>query len=69
LNDEVRCTHGSTIGKIDEEQLFYLLSRGLPRVEAEQLIIQGFFDDVLRRFSLPAIGENLWERISGRLKG
>jgi Fe-S cluster assembly protein SufD len=69
LNDDVRCTHGSTIGKIDEEQLFYLLSRGLPRVEAEQLVIQGFFDDILSRFSLPELGENLWEQISGRLKG
>lgn len=67
LNDDVRCTHGSTIGKIDEEQLFYLLSRGLPRVEAEQLVIQGFFDDILRRFSVPAVGESLWGKIRGRL--
>jgi len=67
LNDDVRCTHGSTIGKIDEDQLFYLLSRGLPRVEAEQLVVQGFFDDILKRFSISAVGENLWERIRDRL--
>ena len=68
LNDDVRCTHGSTIGKIDEEQLFYLLSRGLPRVEAEQLVIEGFFSDIINRFSIPALGENLWESIRERLK-
>jgi Fe-S cluster assembly protein SufD len=67
LNDDVRCTHGSTIGKIDEEQLFYLLSRGLPRVEAERLVIQGFFDDILSMYSIPAVSENLWEKISDRL--
>ena len=69
LNDDVRCTHGSTVGKIDEEQLFYLLSRGLPRAEAEQLVIQGFFNDIFNRFSIPAIGENLWEIIRERLLG
>jgi len=67
LNDDVRCTHGSTVGKIDQEQLFYLLSRGLPRSEAEQLVIQGFFSDVISRFSIPAVGENLWESIRERL--
>lgn len=67
LNNEVRCTHGSTIGKIDEEQLFYLLSRGIPHHEAEQLIIQGFFDDVISRFSIAAVGEAFWEEIQARL--
>lgn len=67
LNDDVRCTHGSTIGKIDQEQLFYLLSRGIPRQEAEQLIIQGFFNDVIQRFSVPEVGEALWEAIRKRL--
>jgi Fe-S cluster assembly protein SufD len=67
LNDNVRCTHGSTVGKIDEEQLFYLLSRGLPRPQAEQLVIQGFFDDIIHRFSVSAVGDNLWERIKQRL--
>jgi Fe-S cluster assembly protein SufD len=68
LNNDVRCTHGSTIGKIDEEQLFYLLSRGIPRKQAEQLVIQGFFDDVIKRFSIPAVGEAFWERIEDRLQ-
>lgn len=67
LNDDVRCTHGSTIGKVDEEQVFYLLSRGIPRPEAERLVIHGFFDDVIRRFSIPEVGENLWQQIGNRL--
>jgi len=67
LNNDVRCTHGSTVGKIDQDQLFYLLSRGIPREEAEQLVIQGFFGDVLSRFSLPEVGEAVWETIRSRL--
>ncbi len=67
LNNDVRCTHGSTIGKIDEEQLFYLLSRGIPRKEAEQLVIQGFFQDILSRFVVKEVGEELWQSIRTRL--
>ncbi len=67
LNNDVRCTHGSTAGKIDQEQLFYLLSRGIARKEAEQLVIRGFFSDVLSRFSLPEVGEAVWSTIESRL--
>ena len=66
-NNDVRCSHGSTVGKIDQEQLFYLLSRGIPRKEAEQLVIQGFFNDILSRFSLEEAGEQLWSRIKNKL--
>ena len=47
--NDVRCTHGATVGQVDEEQLFYLMARGLARPEAEQLIIEGFFEPVLER--------------------
>lgn len=47
--NDVRCTHGATVGQVDEEQLFYLRSRGLPRPDAERMIIQGFFEPVLER--------------------
>ncbi len=67
LNNDVRCTHGSTVGKIDQEQLFYLLSRGIPKKEAEQLVIQGFFNDIISRFSIPEIGERIWSKIKNRL--
>jgi Fe-S cluster assembly protein SufD len=47
--NDVRCTHGATVGQVDEDQLFYLMARGLSRNEAERLIIQGFFEPVLER--------------------
>lgn len=68
LNNDVRCTHGSTVGKIDEDQLFYLLSRGISRKVAEQLVIQGFFADVLSRFSIPEVGDAVWSTIIARLR-
>ncbi len=47
--DDVRCSHGSTTGRLDDNQLFYLESRGYPRKEAETLLIQGFFEEVIAR--------------------
>jgi len=43
LADDVRCTHGATVGKLEQEPLFYLKSRGIPEKEAERLIVEGFF--------------------------
>lgn len=49
--NEVRCTHGATMGMVDEEQVFYLMSRGLPRSVAEDLIVEGFLESALSRIS------------------
>ena len=49
LADDVRCTHGATIGKIDPDQVFYLRSRGIPDKESERLIVEGFFDPIMQR--------------------
>jgi len=46
-NNDVKCSHGSTTGKLNEEELFYLRSRGFPRTEAEKLLIAAFFEDVM----------------------
>lgn len=51
LADDVRCTHGATVGKIDQNQVFYLLSRGIERKEAERLIVEGFFAQLVERIS------------------
>ena len=67
LNNDVRCTHGSTVGKIDQEQLFYLLSRGIPHAEAELLIIQGFFHDIFSRYEVPEVKDRVWEAIEEQL--
>ncbi|RIK47188.1 MAG: Fe-S cluster assembly protein SufD, partial [Chloroflexi bacterium] len=47
--NDVRCTHGATIAQIEEEYIFYLMSRGISRTEAEKLIVDGFFDEVIER--------------------
>lgn len=47
--NEVRCTHGATAGPVDPALLYYLMSRGVHRVDAERLIVDGFFQDVLER--------------------
>ena len=51
LADKVRCSHGSASGPMDEEQLFYLLSRGIPHYEAHQLIASGFLDEAIEKFN------------------
>jgi len=48
-NNDVRCTHGATVGPVDPEHLFYLRSRGIPEPTAKRMLIQGFFGDVLER--------------------
>ena len=55
LADDVRCTHGATVGKIDEDQLFYLYSRGIPQKEAEKLIVMGFFDPIMARIPFEGV--------------
>jgi Fe-S cluster assembly protein SufD len=57
LADDVRCTHGATVGKIDPEQVFYLLSRGISYPEAERLIVEGFFDPIMQRIPFDAVRE------------
>ncbi|MDQ2741738.1 MAG: Fe-S cluster assembly protein SufD, partial [Chloroflexota bacterium] len=57
--NEVRCTHGATVGKVDQDQLFYLMSRGLPRIVATRMVVEGFFEDVLQREPVASIRDNL----------
>ncbi len=47
--DDVKCSHGATIGQLDEEQIFYLQSRGFSRVEAHTILLQGFMDEIIDR--------------------
>jgi Fe-S cluster assembly protein SufD len=55
LADDVRCTHGATVGKIDEDQLFYLYSRGIPEKAAEELIVMGFFAPIMARIPFEGV--------------
>jgi Fe-S cluster assembly protein SufD len=54
--DDVRCGHGATSGRIDDEMLFYLMARGVPRADAEQLLIEAFLDDAIDGIGDAAIG-------------
>src|SRR5213596_2579482 len=66
LADNVRCTHGATSGQIDEDELFYLRTRGIPVPVAHRLIVTGFLDEVVQRLDHPAISEHLHRLIEGK---
>lgn len=62
--DDVVCAHGATCGALDDEQLFYLMARGLPRTEAETLLVEAFLDEVLEKITHEGIREALTEKVS-----
>jgi Fe-S cluster assembly protein SufD len=67
MANDVRCTHGATVGRVDREQLFYLMTRGLERPEAERLIVRGFFQDVLDRIDLEPVREAVTAALEARI--
>ncbi len=64
-NNEVKASHGATVGQVDDEQLFYLRSRGLSKEEAESLIVDGFFAPILSKIISPSIQEKFKAAIEG----
>ena len=66
--DDVRCTHAAATGQLDEVEIFYLMSRGIPRFEATKMIIKGFFDDVLQRIPFEEVQTRLLEHIEAKLE-
>jgi Fe-S cluster assembly protein SufD len=67
MANDVRCTHGATLGRVNREELFYLMARGLSRAEAERLIVRGFFQDVLDRIELEPVREALGAALEARI--
>ena len=67
--DDVRCSHGATVGQLDEEALFYLRSRGLSRKRAERLVVRGFLQDVLQRRPPGSVTEKVTRAIEEKLRG
>jgi Fe-S cluster assembly protein SufD len=65
--DDVKCSHGATVGQLDSETLFYLLSRGLSRQQAERLVVLGFLGDVLARLPLGGVVEKVTRAIEQKL--
>ncbi|MCL4875550.1 MAG: Fe-S cluster assembly protein SufD [Anaerolineae bacterium] len=65
--DDVRCTHAATVGKLDDEPLFYLRSRGVPAMEAERLVVNGYFWDVLERIPFEEVQKRLLADVDRKL--
>jgi len=66
--DDVRCTHGATSGRVDEEQIFYARSRGLTRREAVRMVVTGFFQQVFDRIAIESVRDALGEAIGKRIR-
>ena len=64
LANEVKCSHGATTSKIDDQELFYLLSRGIPKRTCEKLVVLGFFDEVISKIKNDDLLNQLRNEIS-----
>jgi Fe-S cluster assembly protein SufD len=67
LADDVRCTHGATVGKLDEDLLFYLESRGIPRKDAEELIVMGFFAPIMERIPFEGVRDRFTDAVREKM--
>ena len=65
--DDVKCSHGCTIGQLDEEALFYLRSRGIPKKEAKALLTYAFANNVLESVQLPSLKKRINNQIAKKL--
>ena len=65
--NDVRCTHGATAGRVDEEMIFYCQARGVPRETAVRLIVEGFFANVYDRITLEPVQETLRQAVAAKL--
>ena len=66
-SDVIRCGHGASAGPVDQEQLFYLETRGLPRAEAEKLLVQGFLFQVMERIPLETVRTTVEQAVAAKL--
>jgi Fe-S cluster assembly protein SufD len=67
FNDDVKCSHGATVGQLEEEELFYLLTRGLPENLARNLLTYGFAEEIIRKIGVESIKSDLDELVLNRL--
>jgi Fe-S cluster assembly protein SufD len=67
LADDVRCTHGATVGKIDPDLVFYLRSRGISLPEAERLVVEGFFEPIMHRIPFDGVREHFKRAIEVKM--
>lgn len=67
FNDDVKCSHGATVGQLEDEELFYLLSRGLNESLAKNLLTYGFAEEIVNKIEIEAIKKDLDEAVLNRL--
>ena len=67
FNDDVKCAHGATVGQLEEEELFYLLTRGLPEVLAKNLLTYGFAEEIINKIGIESIKKELDTAVLNRL--
>ena len=67
--DNVSASHGGTVGELDEEQIFYMMTRGLSRGEAMRVLVEGYFEEVVQRLEDPGLEELVRRRIAQKLRG
>ena len=67
--DDVKCSHGATVGQIDDEAMFYLRSRGIGPDEAKMMLMFGFAHDIIGRVKLDALREKIDDLVDKRLRG
>jgi Fe-S cluster assembly protein SufD len=67
FNDDVKCSHGATVGQLEDEELFYLLTRGLPDTLARNLLTYGFAEEIINKIDIDAIKSDLDSAVLNRL--
>lgn len=67
--DDVKCSHGATVGQLDQDALFYLRSRGIPKKEAKLLLMYAFAHDIIKTIHVPALQERIQDLVDKRLRG
>ena len=68
FNDDVKCSHGATVGQLEEEELFYLLTRGLPEPLARNLLTYGFAEEIINKIEIESIKTELDTAVLNRLQ-
>ena len=67
--DNVKASHGGTVGELDPEQIFYMMTRGISRAEAVRVLVEGYFEEVVQRLDDPGLEDLVRRRISEKLAG
>ena len=66
--DNVSASHGGTVGEVDEEQIFYMMTRGVPRVEAVRILVEGYFEEVVQALEDEALEALVRRKVAAKLR-